>query len=238
MTMKRTALGCVLCVVLCAAVPAFAGAAERVSFGKPLVSSDQAALAAGIDGILDQAAALIARLYPGTLEVAPSGDAGTGADYTLSTIASQDKDRLSVVIALTRKADGTKTPTLAWSAPATAELPLWLARAVFLLWSSFHGYLADQAGEPPVFVDDLPGSVLSPTMPPMGIAVTSNGDLAVALIMNALELDHTYRKVGEPAKSLADKGVPLEVTAIPMGGIVGLRTEPGRSSTKTGGSPA
>jgi hypothetical protein len=98
-----------------------------------------------------------------------------------------------------------------------------MARAVFLLWSSFHGYLADQAGEPPAFEHDLPGSVLSPTMPPMGITVTSGGNLAVAMILNCLELDHTYRQIGEPAKSLADKGVLYYaggVAATPGGSLI------------------
>jgi tetratricopeptide (TPR) repeat protein len=138
-------------------------------------------------------------------------------------VASREKDVLSLVVSLTRVSDGSKTPSLVWSAPSTPELPLWLARAVFLLWSSFHGYLADQAAEPPVFVDDLPGSVLNPLMPPMGVAVTSRGTLAVALIMSCLELDHTYRQVGEPAKSLGDKGVQLyagSVAATPAGSLL------------------
>jgi tetratricopeptide (TPR) repeat protein len=221
--MKRTALGCVLCAVLCAALAPAASAIERVSFDTPLVSSDQAALATEIADIFDQAAAVIARLYPGTLAVPSRGAQGGSPEYTLSTIASREKDSLSLVIALTRTADGTKTPTLVWSAPATPDLPLWLARAMYLLWSSFHGYLADQAMESPGFVDDLPGSVLSPMMPPMGIAVTSRGNLAVALIMSALELDHTYRQVGEPAKSLADKGVQLyagSLAATPGGSLI------------------
>ena len=221
--MKPTALVLVLCAILCAGLPAAAGAVERISVEKPLVSSDQGTLAATIDGVLDQAAAVIARLYPGTFAIAPRGGADATPEYALSTVASQDKDVLSIVIALTRAADGTKTPTLAWSAPATPDLPLWMARAVFLLWSSFHGYLADQAGEPPAFVDDLPGSVLSPTMPPMGITVTSGGNLAVAMILNCLELDHTYRQIGEPAKSLADKGVLYYaggVAATPGGSLI------------------
>ncbi|MGA2642234.1 MAG: tetratricopeptide repeat protein [Spirochaetia bacterium] len=228
--MKRTTLGCVLCALLCAALAPAVSAGDRVSLEKPLVSSDKAALAAAVNGLLDQAAALIARLYPQALAVAPRGSSGEGPEYSLSTIASQENDTLSLVIALTRTADGTKTPTLAWSAPATPDLPLWLARAIFLLWSSFHGYLAEQAGEPPAFVDDLPGSVLSPTMPPMGITVTSSGNLAVALIMSALELDHTYRLVGEPAKSLADKGVQLYaggVSATPGGSLI-LKPSMGR----------
>jgi tetratricopeptide (TPR) repeat protein len=221
--MKRAVLGWILCAALGGALPTAAGAVERISLGKPLVSSDQGTLAATIDGVLDQASAVIARLYPGAIAVVPRGETDARPEYSLSTIASQDKDVLSLVIALTRTADGTKTPTLVWSAPATPDLPLWLARAVFLLWSSFHGYLADQAGEAPAFVDDLPGSALNPIMPPMGVAVTSSGNLAVALIMSCLELDHTYRQVGEPAKSLADKGVQLyagSVAATPGGSLI------------------
>src|SRR5208337_4386014 len=172
-TMKRTALGCVMCALLWTALAPAVSAVERVSFLKPLVSSDNAALAAAVNGVLDQASALIARLYPETLAVVARDSSDGSPEYSLSTIASQEKDTLSLVVALTRTSDGTKTPTLAWSAPATPDLPLWLVRAIFLLWSSFHGYLADQAGEPPAFVDDLPGSVLNATMPPMGISVTS-----------------------------------------------------------------
>ena len=220
--MQRTALGLVLCVFLVAAVPRAAYAVERITPEKPLVSSDQAELAGVITDLLDQASAVIARLYPRSLVIAPQGSSGA-TDYTLATVASREKDVLSLVVSLTRTSDGSKTPTLVWSAPLTPDMPLWLARAVFLLWGSFHGYLADQAAEPPVFVDDLPGSVLNPLMPPMGVAVTSRGTLAVALIMSCLELDHTYRQVGEPAKSLGDKGVQLyagSVAATPAGSLL------------------
>jgi hypothetical protein len=221
--MKRAALCLVLCALASAALPpAATAAAERISVEKPLVSSDQAALGAVIRDCLDQAAALIARLYPGAMIVTTAADPAK-ADYTLSTVASQDKDVVSLVIGLTRTSDGQKTPALAWSAPATPDFPLWIARAVSLLWSSYHGYLADQAAEAPVFVDDLPGSVLSPVMPPMGVAVTSRGTLAVALITSAVELDHTWRLVAEPARSLADKGVQLfagSVAATPGGSLL------------------
>ena len=244
--MSRTVPGRVSCVVLSvlfgAVLPAVVNAAERMSFQKPLVSSDQAALLAAVPDLLDQAAAVMARLYPGSLQIVPStspagtqagapgGAPGDSPEYTVSTIASQEKDTLSLVIALTRTSDGSKTPNMVWSAPVTPDLPLWIARALYLLWSSFHGYLADQAGEPPVFVDDLPGSVLSPTMPPMGVAVTSGGNIAVALIMSALEMDHAYKVVGEPAKSLADKGVQLYaggVAATPGGSLI-LKPSMGR----------
>jgi len=226
--MKRAVPGPAAYVALCvllglafsAAAAGPAGAVDRISLEKPLVSSDQPELAASIPDLLDRAAAVIARLYPQTIRVVP---AAAQPDYSLSVIASQDKDTLSMVIALTRTSDGQKTPTLAWSAPATPDLPLWIARAVFLLWSSSHGYLADQAAEAPVFVDDLPGSVLNPMMPPMGVAVTPRGTLAVALITSAMELDHSWRQVGEPAKSLVDKGVQLfagGVASTPGGSLI------------------
>ncbi len=220
--MKRTTLGFVLCALLGAAAPWDASAVERITTEKPLVSSEQAELGGVISELLDQASAVIARLYPGRLVIAPQGSSAR-PEYTLATIASREKDVLSLVVSLTRTSDGSKTPNLVWSAPVTPEMPLWLARAVFLLWSSFHGYLADQAVEPPAFVDDLPGSALNPTMPPMGIAVTSRGSLAVALIMSCLELDHTYRQLGEPTKSVGDKGAPLywgSVAATPGGSLI------------------
>ncbi len=236
--MRRIPPRLLVCLVLVAGLasavpPRAAAAAERISVEKPLVSSDQAALGDTVGNVIEQAAALIARLHPGELAIAPAA-AGKGAagkaDYTLSTVASQEKEVVSLVIGLTRTSDGSKTPTLAWSAPATPDLPLWLARAIFLLWSSYHGYLADQASAPAVFVDDLPGSVLSPMMPPMGIAVTPGGTLAVALIMSAVELDHTWKPVGEPARSLSDKGVQLfagGVAATPGGSLI-LKPSMGR----------
>jgi hypothetical protein len=229
--MKRAApgpaFGLVLCFCLCfclalsAALPGTAGAVDRITIEKPLVSSDQPALAGTVSDLLDQAAAVIARLYSGTMIIAPAGT--EKSDYSLSAIASQDKAVLSLVITLTRASDGQKTPAMAWSAPATPDLPLWIARAAFLLWSSLHGYLADQAGEAPVVVDDLPGSTINAMMPPMGVAVTPRGTLAVALITGAVELDHAWRQVSEPGKSLADKGVQFfagGVASTPGGSLI------------------
>jgi uncharacterized protein YsxB (DUF464 family) len=94
--MKHTALGLVLCAVLCAALsaalPCTANALERVAFQKPLVSSDQAALTENIAELFDQAAAVIARLYGGTLGTLPMDAASSAGqpDYTLSTIASKE----------------------------------------------------------------------------------------------------------------------------------------------------
>ena len=67
------------------------------------------------------------------------------------------------------------------------------------------------------------GIVLSPAMPPMGITVTSSGSLVVALIMSCLELDHTYRQLGEPGKTLANKEVQLYpggVATAPGGSLI------------------
>ncbi len=218
--MKRFAVAMVLGAILLAALPRCLSAAELVAINAPRVSREETALATQVSDLLDQATALIGRLYPGTLEpVEPDG--AKPAEYSLSTIASQDKDSLSLAISMTRIADGSKTPTLGWSGPATPDLPLWIARSAFLLWSSFHGYLSDQAAEAPAFVDDLPGSALDPTMPPMGITTTQSGTLALAMVTGCLELDHTYRLVSEPGKSLSERSAPTY--------IVGVAATPGGS---------
>ena len=86
----------VLGTVLAAAASVRAGAAERnppavarISVEKPLVSADQADLRDTVGNLLDQSAALIARLYPQSIVIAPAGDT-SGADYVLHTVASEE----------------------------------------------------------------------------------------------------------------------------------------------------
>ncbi len=197
----------VLVVLLAFGLAEHAAAAERLSFAPPLVSSDTQGLASTVSDIVDRASELIGRVYGQNLSVALPGDASP-ADFTAATIASQDKDTLALVISLKRLSDGATTPSMVWSAPASAETPLWLARSVFLLWSSFHGFLADQVTAPPVYADELPVTALNPLATPLGIAVTPSGTIAAALALTCVELDHTFRQVGEPGKTLTERSHP------------------------------
>lgn len=197
-------------------------AAERVLIERPLVSPQTTEASARIDNLLDRAAATVARLYGDSIQMVaqPSGES---ARYSLATVASLEGDIPTIVITLTRVADGKKSAALSWWAPATPDQPLWLARAISLLWSSFHGFLMDQTAEPPVFADELSGSMLNPTMPPLGIAVEPNGNVAVALLMSCVELDHSFKPVGQPGKTLDDKGVLFYaggVSATPGGSLL------------------
>jgi hypothetical protein len=217
---------CALITLLCAPI---LSAAERVVMEKPLVSPQSPEAAARIDALLDRASAAVSRLYGDSIQMAGQS-AGEGAGYSLATVASLDGDIPTIVITLTRLADGKKTAPLTWWAPATPDQPLWLARAVFLQWSSFHGFLVDQAAELPVFADELSGSALHPTMPPLGIAVEPNGNLALALLMSCVELNPSFTPVGQAGKMLEDKGVLYYaggVTSTPGGSLI-LKPNGGR----------
>ncbi|HUJ75381.1 MAG TPA: hypothetical protein VL359_11005, partial [bacterium] len=123
---------------------------DRVSVAAPLVSSDQPALAGTVSDLIDQASALIARLYPGTMSLA-EGAAG-GTNYALRVTASQDGGSLALVLALDRTSDKQQIATLVWSGLPTPDLPLWMARGVFLLWTNAQGAPAVPASDEPVFV--------------------------------------------------------------------------------------
>jgi tetratricopeptide (TPR) repeat protein len=225
--------------LLAAAIPSFLPAADRIAVARPLVSPEGTDASAKIDDLLDRSSAAINRLYGDSIRaVGPE----QSADYALATVASLDKDYATVVITVSRLSDGQKSAPLTWYAPATPDQPLWLARAVYLLWSSFHGFKDAAAVEPPVFVDELPGALLSPLMPPMGIAAEPNGNVAVALLLSCVELDPALRPVGAPGSGLEEKGVPYYaggVSATP-GGSLFLKPNGGRDlyRLQPGGAPA
>jgi len=204
-------------------------AAEKVLIERPLVSPQSAEASARIDTLLDRAAAAVARLYGASIQMIPLSS-GESASFSLTTAASLEGDIPTIVITLTRLADGKKSAALSWWAPAAPDQLLWLARAILLLWSSFHGFLMDQTTELPVFADELSASMLNPTMPPLGIAVEPNGNLAVALLMSCVELDPSFKPVGQAGKELDDKGVLYYaggVAATPGGSLL-LKPNGGR----------
>jgi tetratricopeptide (TPR) repeat protein len=224
--MKRVNLFLLLWLAA-AAIPVLLRAAERVTVARPLVSPEGGDALARVDDLLDRSSAALNRLYGESIRTAGPQES---ADYALATVASLDKDNTTVVITLSRSSDGEKSPPLTWYAPASPEQPLWLARAVYLLWSSFHGFTDGAAVAPPVFVDELPGTLLSPLMPPMGIAAEPNGNVVIALLMSCVELDPTLRPVGAPGSGLEEKGVPYYaggVSATP-GGSLFLKPNGGR----------
>ena len=234
--MKRVSLFLFLCV-LGVALTGRLQAAERIAMARPLVSPEGKEAAAKIDDLLDRSSAAINRLYGDRVRAVGQDES---AEYTLATVASLDGDTTTVVVTVSRLSDGAKSAPLTWYAPATPDQPLWVARAVYLLWSSFHGFPGASAVEPPVFIDELPGALLNPLMPPMGIAAEPNGNVAVALLMSCVELDPAMRQVGAPGGPLGEK-VPYYaggVSATP-GGSLYLKPNGGRDlyRLQPGGSP-
>jgi hypothetical protein len=204
-------------------------AAEKVLIETPLVSPQSAEASARVGGLLDRAAATVDRLYGDNIRMV-ARSSGEGALYSLATVASLDNDIPAIVITLTRLADGKKSSSLSWWAPWAPDQPLWLARAISLLWSSFHGFALEESAEKPVLADELSASLLNPTMPPLGIAVEPNGNVAVALLMSCVVLDSSFRPAGQAGKALEDKGVLYYaggVAATPGGSLL-LKPNGGR----------
>jgi hypothetical protein len=224
--MKRIIISVML---LLAAAASPAAGRELLSFDKTLVSSEDPSFAPAINDAQEQAGRLIERLYGGLIGMSPAGSALTAA-YSVTTVASKDKDALVVVLSLTRRSDGAQTPSLTWAGPLTADMPRWMSRALFLLWSFQKGFLAGQEAAAPVVVDELPGSILSPTMPPLAITVTPSGSLVVAMAMTCIEIDHASRLIGQPGRQLADMGVPVYAGGVSStpGGSLFLKPITGR----------
>ena len=143
--MKRVNLFLLFCV-LGMAISGRLPAAERIAVARPLVSPEGKDASAKIDDLLDRSAAAVNRLYGDSIRAVGREES---AEYTLATVASLESDTATVVITLSRVSDGAKSPPLTWYAPSTPDQPLWLARAVYLLWSSFHGFPSAAAVEPP-----------------------------------------------------------------------------------------
>ena len=197
-----------------------AAALDRIAFAPTLLGTNTPSFAAAVSDVMGRAVELMGRLYGESFTVESNGGA-PAADYTASTIATQDGDTFSLVLTLKRAADGVSSQPMALSAPVAADTPLWISRATALLWSSFHGFHSGLETAAPVYVDELPVSELSPYAVPLGLAVTPDGTLAAALSMTCVELDHTFRQIGEPGKSLAERASPIYLS--------GVQTTPGGS---------
>lgn len=200
--MKRVNLFLLFCLLGVASAVRLP-AAERIAVARPLVSPEGRDASAKIDDLLDRSSAAINRLYGDSIRAVGRDES---AEYMLATVASLERDTATVVVTLSRLSDGAKSAPLTWYAPATPDQPLWLARAVYLLWSSLHGFPSAAAVEPPVFIDELPGTLLNPLMPPMGIAAEPNGNIAVALLVSCVELDSTMRPVGRRGAGWKKRG--------------------------------
>lgn len=212
-------LGPLLLLALCA-LPAFSAPAERIRIDAPLVAPKTAETRELVRDLLDSMAGVVNRLAAGRLEVA-SADAGGAFDYSLSLIASLEGDSPSIVMRLTRLSDKAESAAYPWLGRPTPELASLLAHAVFLLWGSFTGY--PQGVQPPTVVDELPTALVSQYAYPWALALAPDGSLLAALGTGCAMMDHSFRVLSEPGKSLGENGAAsyaIGVSVTPAGTIL------------------
>lgn len=228
--MKRRALH-LTAAVLIAVCPAHRAAGlERVLFEKPLVDARDRSLVQLVDGILQGAQAVLADVSSDRL--APAATGSRTAAYALATVASASDGTLNLVAKLRRLSDGAEADPILWAAKPIDGLPLLLARGILARWRWLDAG-ASPLRDPPVLVDEIPTGSLDPSRPylyPWSLALRGDGTLVAALGSACLELDASFRIVGEPGRSLADRGTFNYAggVSLTMAGTVVLRPLSGR----------
>jgi tetratricopeptide (TPR) repeat protein len=208
-----------LSVLLFAAAVLPAGfAAERIRIEAPLVDPQTPEAKKAVEELLEKTAAVSGRLNGASIELAV-GAAQSRAAYSLGVVAALGKDSPAIVLTLKRLADGAQSAPYSWLGAITPELPTLLARAVFLQLTVFTGFSSPAATEPPVLVGELPAALIQQYAYPWTLAVRGNGNLLAALGTSCVELDRSFRIVGEPGKSLGEAG--------PNSYAIGLSLTPG-----------
>ena len=193
-------------------------AAERIRIEAPLMDPQTPAATKAVEELLEKTTAVSARLNGASIELA-AGAAQGRATYSLGVVAALGKDNPAIVLTLKRLSDGAQSAPYSWLGAITPELPTLLARAVFLQWAVFTGFSSPAATEPPVLVGELPAALIQQYAYPWTLAVRGNGNLLAALGTSCVELDRSFRVVGEPGKSLGDAG--------PNSYAIGLSLTPG-----------
>jgi tetratricopeptide (TPR) repeat protein len=202
MKLKRSLVSLVLLAALAGAI----GAAERIALEAPLLDPDTSETRALVGGMLEQAASAVDRLYSADITLSLAGSAGR-PDYSLSIVASFSGETPTMVVRMKRQSDGAEAPSYPLMGAVTPETPALLARAVYLLWSSYRTYLSGGLVEPPVLVDELSTELVSPLATPLSLTTRpGSGSLVAAFATLCVEFDSTLRVIDEPGKKLRESG--------------------------------
>lgn len=220
----RTALA----LALLATAAAAGVAADRIRIEKPLVDPATAETQKAVEQLLEQTAAVSARLHGARIEL--TAGAQPRAGYSLAIVAALKPDNPAIVVTLKRLADGAESAPYSWLGRISPELPTLLARAVFLQWSTFTGLASTAATEPPVVTAELPTALVQQYAYPWALACRPDGTLVAAMGTSCVELDSSLRVVGEPGKSLGEGGLASFAIgmAVTPGGTVILKPAQGR----------
>ncbi len=127
-----------------------ATALDRIAFEKPILGSQEADLAKLVDAILERTRATLATLHGNVL----STSTGVGAPYALKTVVTRDKTSFVLSAVLRRTRDDLEAAPIIWLSQPTDDLPLFIARSLFVRWSLLSGSVPG-VGATPLFVDEL-----------------------------------------------------------------------------------
>jgi tetratricopeptide (TPR) repeat protein len=155
---------------------------------------------------------------------------GTVPDFSVEITATLEKESEAIVVSMKRKPDGDEPRTFSLLGGVSQESAGYLSGAIFYLWASFHGGLAELMEDPPKVVfsldtDEL-SSALFPGSPamlvPTSVSAMPEGRFLCGFSLLCVELDRYSKISGQPGRSLYEEGdysYAYGVAATPEGTI-------------------
>ncbi|NOY09782.1 MAG: hypothetical protein GXP33_13175 [Spirochaetes bacterium] len=212
--------------------------AETVFIKKPAVFSENGESKDSVTELFLQAGKIASDLYSEYFKIVSfKKGRPEESDYSLSSTASLNGRESIITLRMNSAGGGKERNFTIFGYPADGT-SLYIANAVFYLWSGFHGYLESRMGPPPVYADELPMEAIKntviPEMPmmlmPVDVAVKKNGNLLAAFSTICVEFDSRFRILGEPGRSLFESGNYSFAAgvAVTPGGTVFLKPALGR----------
>jgi len=210
-------------------------AAETILIEEPMTYGVSKADLETLEILIEEAAGAANALYGNYFEAAREG---RRPDYTVSIMPVFQAENSVMVVNMTRTRD--EVPAQPFNIFGEIEVgkARFLANALFYLWSSYHGYLADRTVEPPAFVAELPTSAFAEallegatwTLTPWGAAAKRDGRVIFALTSLAAETDRYLKIVDDYGGSLLEKGTydSSAGVAVTPGDTVFLKPATGR----------
>ncbi len=205
---------------------------------KPTIYPDTAENQKLINNLIADASVLTERIYYKYLELEEASiNTGRDANYKLALNYVYDPDQSILQISLKNTDTGVSTSYNIMGGVKT-DTPIYLARAIFYLWTGHNNYLSDLSSHSPVFINELDTAYIqksvipeTPTMlMPLDITVKPNGNIIGAFSLVCVEFDSNFKIISQPGRSLYEAGsyTSAGAVAVTPGGTVYLKPSMGR----------
>lgn len=207
--MRRFVQLTVLAAILFSAPGYLLHAKDTVEIVPPDNRIHSHAVAAELADVLTRAAHEATELFSDRFAVSFAGQAPGRADYRLTVLGQADGAGSSLVLTMTRAADGVSAPVFPVIGALDEHLPRLLAHAIRYLHQSFSGFELPEQTASPMFLDEFASNMVSmldigqsARMFPYSVDVGPDGNIIVGSLFVAVELDRLYREVGKPGREL------------------------------------